>query len=35
VSFVRPPGARTYPIRRGIVLAPHDGLQLVVQGRRP
>jgi cytochrome P450 len=30
----RPPGSRSYPVRRGVSLAPHDGVTMVVDGRR-
>jgi unspecific monooxygenase len=34
VRLSRPPGGRSYPVRRGVSLAPHDGAPLVVEGRR-
>ena len=33
-TLIRPPGARSFPIRRGILLAPHDGAQMIVQIRQ-
>jgi cytochrome P450 len=33
VRLVRPPGSRSWPIRRGVVLAPQDGVQMVVKER--
>jgi cytochrome P450 len=33
VNLVRPPGARSAPLRRGVSLAPDDGARMVVQGR--
>jgi cytochrome P450 len=30
----RPPGARSAPVRRGVSLAPDDGVAMVVEGRR-
>jgi cytochrome P450 len=32
VSLVRPPGSRSFPVRRGVSLAPNDGVQMVVKG---
>jgi cytochrome P450 len=33
-TFARPPGSRSAPVRRGVSLAPDDGTQLIVTGRR-
>ena len=33
-TLMRPLGARSFPIRRGILLAPHDGVPTIVQNRR-
>lgn len=33
VSLVRPPGSRSKPIRRGLVLAPHDGVVMTINSR--
>lgn len=33
VKLVRPLGNRSRPIRRGLVLAPHDGVEMVVNNR--
>ncbi len=33
-TLTRPLGARSFPIRRGILLAPHDGAQMIVESRR-
>jgi cytochrome P450 len=33
VSLIRPPGARSAPLRRGLTLAPNDGARMVVKGR--
>jgi cytochrome P450 len=33
VSLARPPGGRSAPVRRGVSLAPDDGVRLVVKGR--
>lgn len=33
VNLARPPGSRSKPIRRGLVLAPHDGVKMVVYKR--
>ena len=32
VSLVRPPSSRSSPVRRGVSLAPHDGVKMVVRG---
>jgi unspecific monooxygenase len=32
VQLTRPPGARSFPIRRGLSLAPDDGVRVVVKG---
>lgn len=34
VRLMRSPGSHSRPVRRGIVLAPHDGMQLVLDERR-
>jgi cytochrome P450 len=31
-SLVSPPGSRSSPVRRGVSLAPHDGVRMVVKG---
>ncbi len=33
VRLARPPGSRSHPVRRGLPLAPDDGVQLVVKQR--
>jgi cytochrome P450 len=33
VSLVRPAGARSTPVRRGVALAPDDGVRMIVKGR--
>lgn len=33
VRLIRPPGSQSRPVRRGIVLAPHDGVEMVVAER--
>ena len=33
-TLTRPSGARSFPIRRGIILAPHDGATVIVERRR-
>lgn len=33
VDLARPAGSRSYPVRRGVALAPHDGVNLVVKKR--
>lgn len=35
VRLARPPGSRSTPVRRGLALAPDDGVQLIVLERRP
>ncbi|MFO1096447.1 MAG: hypothetical protein U0992_24540, partial [Planctomycetaceae bacterium] len=30
----RPDGSRSYPVRRGIVLAPHNGMPMTLVERR-
>ena len=35
VSLVRPPGSRSSPVRRGVSLAPHDGVRMVVKEYEP
>lgn len=32
-TLTRPPGACSVPVRRGILLAPHDGAQIIVESR--
>src|SRR5205085_1734508 len=32
VRLVRPPGSRSAPVRRGVSLAPNDGVRMVVTG---
>jgi cytochrome P450 len=31
-SLFRPPGSRSSPVRRGVSLAPHDGVRMIVKG---
>jgi cytochrome P450 len=31
-SLFRPPGRRSSPVRRGVSLAPHDGVRMIVKG---
>jgi hypothetical protein len=33
VSLARPPGSRSRPVRRGVALAPGDGVELMVTQR--
>jgi cytochrome P450 len=33
VSLLRPAGSRSRPVRRGLILAPHDGVPVVLTGR--
>jgi cytochrome P450 len=30
-SLVRPPGSHSSPVRRGVSLAPHDGVRMIVK----
>jgi cytochrome P450 len=33
VRLTRPPGSRSLPVRRGLALAPHDGVELMIKQR--
>ena len=35
VRLIRPPGARSAPVRRGLTLAPNDGALMTVAERLP